>query len=69
MSATLGIHDAPQVFKLARRVIIHWSANPPFHPAIKSTVKTKLRGPHTIADTGRAGVANHINEICHFTSH
>jgi len=69
MSATFEIHDTPQVLELVRRVIVHWSVSPPFHPTIQSTVKTKLRGPHTTPDSGRAGVANRINEICHFTRH
>jgi hypothetical protein len=59
----------PQVFKFAQRLIVIWSENPPFHPPIQSTVKTKSRGPHITPDTGRAGVANRINEICHFTGH
>jgi len=55
--------------KLVRRVIVRWSVNQPFHPAIQSAAKTKWRGPDATLDTGRAGVANRINEICHFTSH
>jgi len=59
----------PQIFKIVRRVIVHWSPNPPFHPAIQAAAKTNWRGPRATPDTGRACVINRINKLCQFTSH
>jgi hypothetical protein len=59
-----AMERTPQILKLERRVIVHWSVTPPFHPAIESAIETDWPRPRAIAENGRAGVAKRINDTC-----
>jgi hypothetical protein len=56
-----GMERAPQIFKLPRRIVVHWLVNPPFKPMIQPAVKTNVQIPRTAPAVGRAGLANTIN--------